>query len=231
MKIMTFNIRHGGGSREEGILKSVLNHDPTTIVFTEYRENKNALFLRKALFEKGYIYFSASSVDPKMNAVAIASKEPHTTTTFPSELGDQSQRAILASFKNISVLGVYFAQKAEKRRLFNFINERSGDFLGKQGLVIGDFNTGKYYLDEPKNTFHCVDEFEQLETSGLIDSWRSRNPKANEFSWYSNAGNGFRIDHIFSTPELDSMVKNIFYSHEERENGVSDHSAFIVEYS
>jgi len=231
MKIMTFNIRHGGGTRGKQIIDSVLKHNPDTIIFTEYRENKNGLFIRQTLFERGYISFSASSTATKENAVAIASKIPFTPTTFPLELNENSQRAILAAFENISVLGVYFAQKDAKRPLFDFINAKGHQLLGENGLIIGDFNTGKYFLDEPKNTFHCVEEFEQLEENGFVDSWRSRNPDVSEFSWYSNAGNGFRIDHIFSTPKLDKNVKNIYYSHEERENGVSDHSAFIVEYS
>jgi exodeoxyribonuclease-3 len=231
MKIMTFNILHGGGTRAEKIIDSVLKHDPTTVIFTEYRENKNAKYFREVLFKNGYHSFSTSSIDPKINGVAVISKEPFITTTYPFELGDQSQRAILASFKEISVLGVYFPQKKEKLHLFDFILNRYSDILGNKGLIIGDFNTGKNYLDEPTNTFHCSKEFEKLEECGLIDSWRSRNPEGKEFSWYSNLKNGFRIDHIFSTSELDAMVERIFYSHEERENGISDHSAFIVEYS
>lgn len=227
---MTFNIRHGGGNRQKEILRSVLEHDPTSVVFTEYRENKNSCFFRKTLLDNGYVSFSASSDDPKQNAVAIASKEPHVANVFRSELGQHAHRAILASLQEISILGVYFAQKEHKRPLFNFINERCGELLGSRGLVIGDFNTGKHYLDERKNTFYCAEEFEKLGSSGLIDSWRSRNAETNEFSWFSNAGNGFRIDHVFSTLQMDALVKNIFYSHEEREKGISDHSALIVEY-
>ncbi len=230
MKIMTFNIRHGGGTRGKLILESVLRHSPDTVVFTEYRENRNGLLLRNALAEKGYMTFSSSSIQPKENAVAIASKAPCVTSTFPLELEKHSQRAILASFENISILGVYFAQNQAKRPLFDFINVRSKDLLGRNGMIIGDFNTGKHYLDESKKTFHCVTEFEQLENNSLIDSWRSRHPDTMEYSWYSSAGNGFRIDHIFSTLELDSKLSRVFYSHEERENGVSDHSTLIAEY-
>ena len=53
MKIMTFNIRHGGGNRQKEILRSVLEHDPTSVVFTEYRENKNSCFFRKTLLDNG----------------------------------------------------------------------------------------------------------------------------------------------------------------------------------
>ena len=96
MKIMTFNIRHGGGTREKEILESVLKNSPDTVIFSECRENKNGHFLRKSLFEKGYISFSSSSIYPKENAVAIASQKPFVTTTFPLELNEHSQRRAIA---------------------------------------------------------------------------------------------------------------------------------------
>lgn len=231
MKIMTFNIRHGGGTRVDRILDSVFKHDPDTVVFTEYRENGNGLLLRNTLAEKGYITFASSSIEAKKNAVAIASRSPCVISTFPIELKTHSHRAIMARFENLSILGVYFAQNQEKKILFDFINSRCQELFGKNGLIIGDFNTGKHYLDESKKTFHCAREFEQLETGFLIDSWRSRNPDAKEYSWYSNAGNGFRIDHVFSTPELDNKLSSVLYSHDERESGISDHSALIADYS
>ena len=97
------------------------------------------------------------------------------------------------------------------------------------GLVIGDFNTGNFYEDEKNATFSCTREFNELKVNGLIDSWRSRNKDIKEFSWYSHAGNGFRIDHIFSTPIINDRIKDIYYSHNEREQKISDHSAMIVE--
>lgn len=121
-------------------------------------------------------------------------------------------------------------KKNIKLPLFNFMTTRFKRILGSYDLVIGDINTGEWYLDETKASFHCVKEFKDLKEKGLIDSWGTRNPDKKEFSWYSKAGNGFRIDHVFSTPEFDKSIKNIFYSHRERENGVSDHSALIVEY-
>ncbi|HYX05984.1 MAG TPA: hypothetical protein VE912_04550, partial [Bacteroidales bacterium] len=97
------------------------------------------------------------------------------------------------------------------------------DFLGNNGLIIGDFNTGKHYIDEKGKTFYCSEYFDKFNEASLIDSWRSRKHNEKEYSWYSNVGNGFRIDHAFSTPNLDRLITNVHYSYVERENGLSDH--------
>ena len=104
-------------------------------------------------------------------------------------------------------------------------------FLGNNGFIIGDFNTGRHYIDEKRKTFYCSEYFDRFKEASLIDSWRSRNQEIKEYSWYSSKGNGFRIDHVFSTPDLDKMLSDVHYSHVEREKGLSDHSALIVEFS
>jgi len=229
VKLLTFNIQHGGGTRVSTILDNVLKHNADTVVLTEFRQNKNAITIKENLYKNGYIYSSSSSLDPKKNSVFIASKFHFITSLFPLELKEDAHRALFAQFKDINILGVYFAQKELKRNLFNFINNNFINLSNNNGLVIGDFNTGNFYEDEKNATFSCTHEFNELKVNGLVDSWRSRNKGIKEFSWYSHAGNGFRIDHIFSTTTIDNRIKNIYYSHNEREQKISDHSAMIVE--
>jgi exonuclease III len=107
--------------------------------------------------------------------------------------------------------------------------EHANEFLSDIGLIIGDINTGKHHLDEQGASFYGAEYLDKLEEVGFIDSWRIRNSEKREFSWYSNKGNGFRLDHVFSTPGCDSRISNIYYSHHEREEKVSDHSAMIVD--
>ena len=229
MKILTFNIQHGGGTRVSAILESILDHNPDILVLTEFRQNKNAAIIKNNLYKSGYIYSSSSSLNPKQNSVFIASKFHFVASLFPLELKEDTHRALFAQFQDINILGVYFAQKELKINLFNFINNNFINLSNNNGLVIGDFNTGNFYEDEKNTTFSCTHQFNELKVNGLVDSWRSRNKNIKEFSWYSHAGNGFRIDHIFSTATINDRIKNIYYSHNEREQKISDHSAMIVE--
>lgn len=70
---------------------------------------------------------------------------------------------------------------------------------------------------------------ECIESAGFIDAWRARYPERREFSWYNHRGNGFRLDHAFCSAGLFASVRNVYYSHDERTRGISDHSAMIVD--
>lgn len=230
MKVMTFNIRQGGGDRNEVIMDSISSHDPDVLVLTEFRENKNSQYFRVKLAEVGYLNSAVASITKGLNTVYVASKTPFVAETFHKELNSEGHRLILAHFNELSIAGVYFAQKQEKEILFNFLNDNASTLLTRKCLVIGDFNTGKHFIDEVGKTFHCAKEFEHLEHNGFIDTWRSRNIETKEYTWFSNVGNGFRIDHAFATSALNEQVESVFYSHKERETGVSDHSAMIINF-
>ena len=51
MKVFSWNIRHGGGTRITEILAEVERHaDSDFIVLTEYRNNKNGLLIKKKTY-------------------------------------------------------------------------------------------------------------------------------------------------------------------------------------
>ena len=100
-------------------------------------------------------------------------------------------------------------------------------------LLIGDFNTGLHFRDEVGKTFVHSDRFEQLGVLGWVDLWRRHNAES-EFTWYSRRrggalGNGFRLDHAFGCPQLAARVQRCWYSHDEREAGLSDHSILMLD--
>ncbi len=93
--------------------------------------------------------------------------------------------------------------------------------------MIGDLNTGLHRLDEAGATFHCAAAFAALPKAGWDDAWRLCNGAAREFSWFSAAGNGFRIDHAFASCDLAGRIVAASYDHSARE-GLTDHSALMV---
>ena len=229
MKIVTLNVRHGGGTRAGRLLGWFSQFAADVVVMTEYRENSNSARFKSGLFEMGYKWQASSSIDPDENAVFLASKSPFVSN---SQLGDCSgfrHRLLFARFTKFNLIGAYFPQGEEKRPVFDFLIDNAPTLLGEFGLILGDFNTGKPYLDEAGRTFACADCFDGLLSSGLIDAWRVRYPDRREFSWYSTAKNGFRIDHAFCTAPLNQQVTSIAYLHEPREAAATDHSALAVE--
>jgi exonuclease III len=63
---------------------------------------------------------------------------------------------------------------------------------------------------------------------GWSDTWRQRNSDGKEYTWYSNANKGFRLDYAFAPPKMNRSVKEVYHSHGEREEGYSDHSMLVV---
>ena len=230
MKIYYLNIRQGGGKRVQLIVDKALSVNPDTIVFTEYRNNSNARQIESNLISNGYLFHTASSLAPLVNSICIFSKTPFLSTIFPKDLNSERHRALLAIFDGFSILCVYFPQRQEKKIFFDFIRSNIDSMLGENGVVIGDFNTGNNDLDTQGVKFYCATEFDEVCDKYLVDSWRTRNKKQ-EFTWYSKIGNGFRIDHVLSTPPFDKRIHSIEYSHEERISGISDHSSIILAFN
>lgn len=152
------------------------------------------------------------------------------TITPAAPFDFDAHRVLIARFEGFDLVGVYFPQNEAKRPVFEYLRRIVLPGIGADGIVIGDFNTGKPFEDEAGNTFSCADCFDDLLESGLVDSWRIRNREVREFTWFSHAGNGFRVDHALSTPSFDSRIQSLAYLHQCREVGTTDHSALLVEY-
>ncbi|MCU7495785.1 MAG: endonuclease/exonuclease/phosphatase family protein [Ignavibacteria bacterium] len=174
IKLVELNIRHGGGNRISKILKRITEYNADVIVLTEFRHNKNYDIIRNKLHEEGFEWQAAAIENSRANTVFIASKLQFTIYFLIDLPVECTGRSILVRFEQFSLMGVYFAQKKEKKLLSDFIMNNITPALGSRGLIIGDFNTGRHYIDEPGKTFYCADSFVSLEDSGLIDSWRKR---------------------------------------------------------
>jgi exonuclease III len=228
MKLVTLNIRHGGGKRISAILAYLKSLDADVIILTEFRENSNAKQLRSGLAATGLQYFAAASVAPRENTVCVFSRKPFVSRTYSELSVDDRRRIISAHFETMAIYGVYFALNQAKASLFEFLARGRHRPTDAVHFIVGDFNTGLHFQDEEGATFYCVEQFNALSGSGLVDSWRCRNPGVKEYSWHSNRANGFRIDHVFSSLEADSMIERVYYDHRPRETGVTDHSALVV---
>jgi len=228
MIISTWNLRHGGGKRIEKIIEVLSENSETDIfVLTEYRNNKNKEFIKSELNKLGYIYQYNPNSDPKLNSVVMASKTDFNAETFDT-LNEHKQRVIKISNQNLSIYGCYFPLHNLKKEVFEFLLNQVNENKTENIIIVGDFNTGKHFIDEKGKTFYCSEYLDKLEQSGMIDAWRFINGNKKEFSWYSNAGNGFRLDHFFIKSNLKNRLKNCEYIHKYREEKISDHSMMMM---
>ena len=109
---------------------------------------------------------------------------------------------------------------------------------GEDTIIAGDFNTGLNSEDQTSGggNYYFSDRMAELkmlkDPSGqsLTDVWRAFHPQPSQgdFTWY-NGDEGYRLDYAFLTPELTVGLKDAEHSHEERLNGLSDHSMLVVD--
>jgi exodeoxyribonuclease-3 len=231
MKFLSFNIRHGGGSRVERIQQVIAGHAPDVLVLPEFRNNPAGEKLRSWLRTFGHVEQSVPATElPGHNSVLLSSRLPFRRLEFPA-LGAEARRCVAVKFGSLTVLAFYFATMEAKRPLFEFIKQLPKALLRTDALLIGDMNTGCRYWDEGRMDLSLVEEFGAVLGCGWTDVWRQRNPGVREWSWVEPWGRhiGYRLDHALVSPMLLPKVKEVRYSHAERLSGVSDHSGLVLE--
>ena len=229
MIINTWNLRHGGGKRIKDIVRVLSENSRTDIfVLTEYRNNSNKEYLSIELEKLGYKYQYNPNSEPKLNSVLIVSKIELKTEIFEI-LNEHKQRVIKVFNDDFSIYGCYFPLQNLKKDVFEFLLTQVKENRDEKIIIVGDYNTGKHYIDEKGKTFYCSEYFNKLEESGMTDAWRYINNDKKEFSWYSNEGNGFRLDHFFVKSNIKDSIKSCRYIHKYRDEKISDHSMMELE--
>jgi len=232
VRIATLNIRHGGGKRVSGLASFINDIEADCLLLTEFRINRSGMELSIKLSDLGFTHQSEISGDPRLNQLKWFSKRSFSLLSLPTSWeseGEPQQRIAPIQIDGNTLIGVYFPQGKLKAPVFDFLKSAfPAAALGK-AILIGDFNTGKHFEDEASRTFICAEKFEQMLKTGWVDAWRSRNPSARQFSWFSNKGNGFRIDHALCTDAMNQKVHNVNYLRESITGGLSDHACLTLD--
>jgi hypothetical protein len=199
MRIVSLNIRHGGGGRVSWLADWIIGQAPFAAVGTEWRDNAPGQQIKSSYPSAGLASFSTGR-GPKINTALLAARNfTHSEIITPpdSSIGN----LVLMRLEGLTILGCYFQQRMAKSRFFERCLEIALKETQQPLVVIGDFNTGRNDLDvEGSGTrFDCADQFIGLsEKADLADLWRFRHGERREWTWRS-AKNGFRIDHAFGS--------------------------------
>jgi len=229
VKVFAWNIRQGGRRNREQVIARCRHHDADVVVFNEYRRNDVGAFLSDSLRSAGWEHQAAGEADHRTNTNFVASRFPIDRVRPLDRRLEKPHRMLDLTIGGVRLTAVHMPNMNEKFPYWEAVIRAGRRRRREDALFIGDFNTGKHYIDEPGKTFVATEHLARLERLGFIDAWRHANPDGREFSWYSpQAGNGFRLDHAFVSPSLSARVTAIRYSHAEREQRLSDHSALLV---
>lgn len=226
--LLTWNIQ-GGGRRIAAIMFTLNQHEADVLVLTEYRRTSAGRELSSELSVQGWTYQFSGEMPAGGYGALIASRLPMTGMQCINEDVAEPHRMIEAEVGDTLICGLYLDYDKRMNPCWEALYRSLPDRLARPAAFLGDFNSGRHHLDEAGATFISDRFMKDFEAKGMIDSWRSRHSTVREYSWHtSKSKNGFRLDHVFATPSFDKTIASIRYSHAERENKVSDHSALIV---
>ena len=229
LRLLAWNIRHGGGVRLPAIGQALARHEADILVISEYRGGDSANRLRAALAGLGYRHQTGLAPPPGKNGVLIAARHPFREHGAVNSALPEPYRMVRVEAAGLQLCGIYMPNLLAKVPYWEALIAALAAEAGGAALAIGDFNTCRAYVDEPgaiDATAHFMDKVEAI---GFCDLWRRRYPEGREFSWYSTRGNGFRIDHAFLSPAIAAQAGGVRYSHDERVAGLSDHSPLILD--
>lgn len=225
LKILSWNIRQGGGSRISQITKALEKENAEIVVLSEFRNNASGIKIRYNLLRMGYRYQNVSAAKGNDNAVAIFSKLPCNNFIYSQSDQDYAHNVVSSEYDAFDVFGVYLPHK-KKHKLFDFLLEEMPK--AKPSILVGDYNTGKNYIDQKGDSFWYTDKIVALEKLGYVDAFRHIHKDVKEYSWFSHGGNGYRYDHTYVHKSLLPIVKDCYYLHAWREEKLSDHSPMVL---
>lgn len=144
---------------------------------------------------------------------------------FPS--GSSGEERQLAKFRFLALMTPYLQQLKAEREF----------------ILVGDVNIAHKEIDlknwrsNQKNSGFLPEErawmTHTLDELGLVDVFRTLNPKAEQYTWWSNRGQawaknvGWRLDYHLATPALAAKALR---EHIYLEQRFSDHAPLIIDY-
>ncbi len=242
MRIVSWNICNGGGSRSGHISKQLTDLSPDIVGLLEFRDTPPSQSILASLKNDGLIY-QYSTIDPKhptFNRLLIAARNPielQATSVHP-ELGRWLHVSVEDPLNlHLFLLCVPNRDKTGiKYEFHKSVVKTLPLFAEIPALAFGDTNTGIPGIDEESPFFNKQEGewFNKLERIGWIDLWRKRNPDRKQYTWHNYAsGAGFRLDQVFGTNAILNHVHDVRYDWlappVDKFRGPSDHAALIID--
>lgn len=246
LRILHWNILHGGGSRRmPEIVLVLLSHKPDLILLSEYRTTIGGQ-IRGILADHGLEHQQTSLPARHKNGLMWASRFvlDRAEQPGPTAHGLSSRWLdVRVAGHDLHLTGVHIpddSRPTARAVCWQWMVASAKLNREKSHIFIGDFNTGRHGLDEAGRTFTCTSQLGAVCTLGYVDAFRVFAPNKREWTWHAPAGShvkpantasssGFRLDTALVSQRAAPRLVRAEYVHSVRETGVSDHSAMIID--
>ena len=242
MRIVSWNIRAGGGRRVEQIADQLRHWSPDVVALSEFRATPPTRWLADALAGLGLAHqrTTAEATAPASNRLLVASRWP--VRRIAVRNAPQLDRWLLVSVAapRRFTLGAMHVPNRFTGRKYPYLDAvlaLARRWRGGPALLTGDTNCGCIGIDEESPAFNKREDawMADLVAAGWRDAFRDVHGDERAYTWYSpNAGNGFRLDQAFVNRTLRSQLADARYEwgrsvRDDRRDALSDHAALIVE--
>lgn len=234
MLIHAWNIRAAAPGTLPRTLEVIATHNADTLVLGEVTRSNHSP-LSAALRGLGYTHLHSGRPAGRARGVMIASKVAFAETDISAGSAVDAHRWQEVYFpkKRLRLAGLYFPDTPEPITAFwPRVHEAAGARRADHYLLLGDLNSGHEFFDAESGKLTGDPWFTAMPYYGMYDLWRHKHRDAREYTWYSPKGklrsSGFRLDHAFGSLAMRRRVREIWYSHDERERRVSDHSSLLL---
>ena len=238
MRLVSWNILAGGGSRCGPIIEVLRRYDADLITLQETVSSR-AADICHLLREVGYRYGLSAPRGPGDRGLCVLARVPirRVARRAPPHAGIYPRGWLEVELVEYGVRLAAVYGPAEGPPIGAFWDAAAAWLprrVERPFVMLGDFNAGASGVDAEGYRFRAGRAFAELGAMGLVDCWRREHGDRREHTWFSRpgrlrAGRGFRIDHAFVSPELAGRVTGCRYDHEVRERGWSDHSLLVMD--
>lgn len=241
MRIVAWNIQHGGGARRmPQIALALAEQAPDLVAISEFRPGVGGQILG-VLHDQGLehqLIAEGTTLRGRGNSVCLASRWALEATGRTPALGHLRGRWLDAW---CPALGAFVSavhvpddsrpgDKAEMWQwLVDLARERG---RSRSWIVAGDMNTGRRGSDIPDGRSRCEAQLGAFWSLGMHDAWRTLHPREQDATWQgvgSWAGAPQRIDAVYVSEAWRDSLRRADHLHGVRAARVSDHSMVVVE--
>lgn len=245
VRILGWNILHGGSSRRlPRIALELVSHDPDVVVITEFRRTLGGQVLG-VLADRGLVHVAEAGEPGRGNRTAIVSR-------FAMDRGAGLDRVTMPECLSRRVLVRRIVVDADDAFILTAAHlpddwTPSNALTGWAWLVghaigvkddrhaiVGDLNGSRDAGQAGGTPRHVAHAMGRLWTAGYRDAfleggWSKDVDFGPETTWKSHWGHELRLDHAILSASLTPRLVGAKYSHSPRMEGVSDHSAVLVD--
>lgn len=244
MRIVSWNIEHGGGKRAGRIKDQLALWNPDIVGLQEFRGTSPSGAIAAFLKEQGLVHqFDTTDETCRYrNRLLLASRWPlriQVTNGLLAESGRWINARVEAPIPlRVTLLCVPSRSLGRKCKyaFHDAVVETLATMSARSAVALGDTNTGRRGIDEEASFFNIREDewFARLSDAGWTDIWRKRNPEERQYTWCApNSGNGFRLDQAFVTASMEDRVRTVSYDWGEdadsKHRSPSDHAAILLD--